>query len=171
MSAPPPSDQPAPDPGYGPVPPAGGQQPAPGYAPPAPKQPRPRGKPAVGIIAFAAAVVGVIGGAVLVGISSWMLGDVTGQYAPPSGQMDPDNVAIPQEVLEGTMVPAFVMGAAGWIVYGLLGLWGLIQGIVAAVTNRGRAWGITAIVVAACGWVVLLILGGVLLTAAAGQHL
>jgi hypothetical protein len=49
----------------------------------------------------------------------------------------------------------------------ILGIWALVQGIVAAVTARGRATGIAAIVVAAVGPVVFYLVAVVALIAGA----
>ena len=53
-------------------------------------------------------------------------------------------------------VVAVVILVAAWIVHALIALWGLVQGIVATAVNRGRAWGIAAIVIASIGWMILL---------------
>jgi hypothetical protein len=50
----------------------------------------------------------------------------------------------------------------GWVLLGelafwagtILGIWAIVQGIVAIVKNRGRGWGIAAVVVAAIGPIV-----------------
>lgn len=42
-----------------------------------------------------------------------------------------------------------------WVVHAGLAVWGLVQGIVAAVTNRGRVVGGVAIGIAAAGWILL----------------
>ena len=50
----------------------------------------------------------------------------------------------------------------GWVLVGelafwagtILGIWAIVQGIIAIVKNRGRGWGIAAVVVAAIGPIV-----------------
>lgn len=62
--------------------------------------------------------------------------------------------------LDGNSVPtegqqvalnAALLTFAAFAVWGVLALWGLIQGIIAAVKNRGRGWAIAAIVIAVLG--------------------
>lgn len=126
--------------------------PAPAYEP---AEPQPKGPSTLGIIALAAAVVGVIVGAILVFIGGQQIGSLA-QY----GAMAPDGT---YQIDEGSLNAAGQQAAsvggllsfAGFAVYGLLGLWGFIQGIVAIVKKRGRGWGIAAIVVAVIGGGVL----------------
>ena len=49
----------------------------------------------------------------------------------------------------GLAAGALVVSA--FLVWGVLALWGFIQGIIAAVKYRGRGWGIAAIVLAVIG--------------------
>lgn len=56
----------------------------------------------------------------------------------------------------GRAVVAVVILVGAWLVHALIAVWGLVQGIVAAAVNRGRAWGIAAIVIASIGWMILL---------------
>jgi hypothetical protein len=51
-----------------------------------------------------------------------------------------------------------------------IGLWALVQGIVAAATERGRAYGVTAIVVAAAAPVFSVIAAVAALTASMPQR-
>ncbi|MDI9889877.1 hypothetical protein [Microbacterium sp. IEGM 1404] len=46
---------------------------------------------------------------------------------------------------------AGALSVAAFLVWGAFALWGLIQGIIAGVKNRGRGWGIAAIVLSVVG--------------------
>ncbi|WP_105565506.1 hypothetical protein [Microbacterium halophytorum] len=143
-------------PGY----PPGQGYPAAGYPAPYQKQPRPKGKPTLGIVAAIAAIVGVIAGCIIVGASASALGQYIGD-ATMNGMSDSyeyDEYA----TFDDTAFLPYLGGVfAGFAVYGILALWGLIQGIFATVLNRGRAWGITAIVVSVVGFVPVMITYGI----------
>lgn len=150
MSTPPPPGPQPGQPSYGATPPAGGPPagyPGSGYqAPGYPQQSggRPKGKPTLGIIAAAAAIVGTLIGTIITAIGGAAMGSsLSGMY-----DYDAYSGQIPDAALGG------ILGIfAGFAVYGILALWGLIQGIVATVLNRGRGWGIAAIVISVLGGV------------------
>ncbi|WP_205529097.1 hypothetical protein [Microbacterium halotolerans] len=127
------------------------QQQQPGYypAPPQPRPARPKGSPTLGIIAAVASVIAVIAGSVIVGVASTALAgyvsDAAGSDYSYTGFEDAE------------FLPYLFGIFAGFGVYGLFGMWGLIQGIVATVLNRGRGWGIAAIVISVVGIVPVMI--------------
>ncbi len=133
----------------------GAQQPQQGYpgqaAYPPPRTPRPKGPATLGVIAAIAAIVGTVAGAVIVGISGTMLGD----FISTESQKAMEDTSY---VLEDSSFVGYMMGIGlGFGLYGLLGLWGLIQGIIATVLNRGRGWGIAAIVISVLGVIPVII--------------
>jgi hypothetical protein len=148
----PPAYTPASDPGY--AAPA-----APGYAPPVSDNagPRPKGPATLGIVAFAVALLGAIAGSVLAYLGGVQLGSLV-QYAEVTG----GTTSLDSDTLPAAGQQAAVAGAglafAGFAVWGVLALWGFIQGIIATVKNRGRVWGILAIVVAVLGVVAVLVM-------------
>lgn len=112
-------------------------------------EPKPK-KKTVGIVAFVlgllALVLGVVGGYILgSAISSSGVVDQLTQNG--STTLTPDQMQ--NEVMSDPEVRSQLLG--GFAVIGIaavLGLWALVQGIIAAVTKRGRGWGIFAIVLA-----------------------
>ncbi|MGO1839067.1 MAG: hypothetical protein ACTH2J_00810 [Candidatus Microbacterium stercoravium] len=107
----------------------------------------------VGIVAFIASVSALILGAAGIWASGFALGRLV-RFTDY-----PDLVRETEAQLWDTLsraVVAVVILVAAWIVHALIALWGLIQGIVATAVNRGRGWGIAAIVIASIGWMILL---------------
>lgn len=144
-------------PGY---PPPGQGYPQPGYPAPYQKPPRPKGKPTLGIVAAVAAIVGVIAGCIIVGASAAALGQYIGDTAMTGMSDSTYEYDEFGEFGETGFLPYLGGIFAGFAVYGILALWGLIQGIFATVLNRGRAWGITAIVVSVVGFVPVMVTYG-----------
>ncbi len=165
-------------PGYV-LPPAYGQQPPLYQQPPAYQQPPVYGQPApgytqplygeqvsvpksrtLGLVAMIIAiVVFVVTLAVFID-----LGTLIGPYAVRSG----NSVTINQQ----TATPAisgFSLGLIATLFFGTaFGLWALVQGIVATAKNRGRAFGIIAIVVAVLAPLVSFMAFGFTITAMMG---
>jgi len=107
----------------------------------------------IGIVAFIASVSALLLGAA--GI--WAAGFALGRLVRITDY--PDLVQETEAQLWDTLsraVVAVVILVAAWIVHALVALWGLVQGIVATAANRGRGWGIAAIVIASIGWMILL---------------
>ncbi len=108
-------------------------------------------KKTLGVVAFVlgllSLVLGVVGGFVLGNaITSSGVIDSFRQSADGS---TPDPSQLQQQILNDPDAQAGLVGAFVLIgVAALLGLWALVQGIIAAVTKRGRGWGIFAIVLA-----------------------
>lgn len=111
-----------------------------------------RKKKTVGVVAFvlglASLVLGVVGG-YLMGTalaSSNVIGEIARNGSNGSVEQQ-------QQLQQQLMNDPAVMGqlGIGAVVAGIaaiLGLWALVQGIIAAVVNRGRGWGVFAIVLA-----------------------
>lgn len=112
-------------------------------------EPKPKKKKTVGIIAFVlgllALVLGVIGG--------YIMGSAISNSGALSDLLQNGSTTITPEMQNEIMSdPAvrsqFMGGIAVAGVAAVLGLWALVQGIIAAVTKRGRVWGIFAIILA-----------------------
>lgn len=148
-----------PTPGYGPAaipntpapayaPPAGYVRPAQGYGPYVPQQSAPpsSGGAGLGVIAFVLALVAAVGASIAGAVAAFNIGMGTGRgiaLQPTSTDFDWSILAPVREwVLFGEI--AFWVGT-------VLGTWALVQGIVATVKNRGRGWGIAAIIIAVIG--------------------
>ncbi|SDP03684.1 hypothetical protein SAMN04487848_3111 [Microbacterium sp. ru370.1] len=113
----------------------------------------------VGLIAFLAALAGVVVGSILAVIAGVQAGGLQ-QYAGFDGQADP--TTFPPDASQKA-IAASVLGIAAFAVYGVFALWGFIQGIVAAVRNRGRGWGFAAVAIAVLGGIVVIVafVGGI----------
>jgi hypothetical protein len=126
-------------------------------------------KKTLGVVAFGLGVVALVLGAV----GGWLFGNGIGasesfrELMRSGGSGTVDQQQMSQELMSD---PA-VMGAVGsaLVVAGIgfvIGLWALVQGIVAAATGRGRVWGILAIVLAVLAGVVFFIAYGASIAAA-----
>jgi hypothetical protein len=160
MSTTPPED--AGRPAYTPPPsasPEPGYAPSPGYAPPPPAaERRGKGPAGLGIVAFVAALAGAVIGSVLAYFAGLQLGPLAAYSDGTTTTIDPSDLT--PEVQQAAATGG-ILAAVAFIVMFVLALWGFIQGIVAAVRNRGRAWGIVAIVLAVIAWLPVVILLGV----------
>ncbi|GGH38230.1 hypothetical protein [Microbacterium album] len=132
-------------------------QPVPGYTPPAapyvpPRDPRyaaalqapePRRSAALGRIALLLALIATIGSSAALAIACGAIGAGVGDDLLSAVNPGPELL---------TPVRSWVLLAeiAGWAGTGL-GVWALVQGIVATVQRRGRGSAIAAIVVAGIG--------------------
>jgi hypothetical protein len=105
-------------------------------------------KKTVGVIAFvvglAAVVVGIIGG-VLLGHEFGASDSFREAMRQGSTSSDPSQYP---DLMRSS---SFLAGIALFYVGTALGLWAVIQGVVAIATRRGRAWGVVAIVLAVVG--------------------
>ncbi|MBT1583001.1 phage holin family protein [Curtobacterium flaccumfaciens] len=113
-------------------------------------EPKPKKKKkTVGIIAFVlgllSLVLGVIGGYIM-GSAISNSGALNDLLQNGSTTLTPE---MQNDIMNDPAVRSqFVGGIAVAGVAAVLGLWALVQGIIAAVTKRGRAWGIFAIILA-----------------------
>ena len=105
-------------------------------------------KKTLGVVAFvlgiASLVIGVIGGYVMG--SALGNSDALGRLS--SGGADQQELQR-QLMSDPAVVSQIGMGAIIAGIAAILGLWALVQGIIAVATKRGRGWGIFAIVLAA----------------------
>ncbi len=112
------------------------------------------------VVAFAVALAAIIIGSILAFIGGMQSGALV-QYATtgPDGtpQIDPSNLSAGEQQAAAT---AGLLTVAGFLVFGVLGLWGFIQGIIATAKNRGRGFGIAALVLAVLGGVVVAVVFG-----------
>lgn len=162
------------------APPAGTNYPAPSsstpagsYAPPPvdDRGRKPKGPSGLGLVAFIAALAGAVIGAILAFMAGSQFGNLA-QYAEvqPDGSWSLDANTVPAEGQQ-VAVNAALLTFAAFAVWGILALWGLIQGIVAAVRNRGRGWGIAAIVIAVLGVGAVATFYGIGVAAGVAPHL
>ena len=144
------------------VPPGGAYAPPPGYAPPAGYAAAPitasapvygaapaRRSSVRGVVALALALVATVGASLVAAIASYRIGLGAGRQIT-AGALDSDfdwSILTPVRdwVLLGEV--SFWVGTA-------LGVWALVQGVVAIVSARGRGAGIAAVIVAAQGPIV-----------------
>jgi divalent metal cation (Fe/Co/Zn/Cd) transporter len=120
-----------------------------GYAAPA-SPTRSQGSNRLGLIAFIASLLAVVIGSIL----AFFGGIQSGSLAQFAGAIDSNgNVesgALPAAANQIALA-AGALSVAAFLVWGAFALWGLIQGIIAGVKNRGRGWGIAAIVLSVVG--------------------
>ncbi|WP_200947527.1 hypothetical protein [Microbacterium sp. Root166] len=121
---------------------------APSYAPLFVAAP-PAGGRALGVVALILALLAVVGAAIAAAVAGFNAGLGTG-----------DRMAMMP--LEADFDLSYLSPVRGWVLLGeiafwigtVLGVWAIVQGIIAAVKRRGRGAGIAAIVVAAVGPIV-----------------
>ena len=109
----------------------------------------PRSGGPLGLVAFIGALVIVVAATITAAIAGYPLGQAAGHAfaAAPVGEgVDPTWLS-PLQGWIAVVEIAFWAGTIG-------GMWALIQGLIAAATNRGRSFGIAAAVVAVAGPVV-----------------
>ena len=131
------------------APPAGYAPPAQGYGPYVPLPPPGRVRRAgagLGIAALVMAVLAAVGATVLGSIAGYGIGLGTGR----SIALQPMDIDFDWSIL--TPVRDWVLlGEVAFWVGTALGTWALVQGIIAIVKDRGRGWGIAAVIVAVLG--------------------
>lgn len=111
---------------------------------------RPQGSNRLGLIAFVASLLAVVIGSILAlfgGIQSGSLAQFA-SAVDTSGNVDA--AALPAAANQIALA-AGALSVAAFLVWGAFALWGLIQGIIAAVKNRGRGWAIAAIILSVIG--------------------
>lgn len=151
-SGPTPPAPPAPPYGAPPVPPYGAAQAAPYVAPyAAPVHPQygaalsapaPRRSPALGIIAVVVAGIAALT-PIAAAIAAFQIGIGAGKEIALRPSPDAWDVTILSPVREWVLV-----GEVSFWLGTVLGLWALVQGIVAIVSRRGRIAGVVAVVLA-----------------------
>jgi hypothetical protein len=120
-------------------------------------RPRPKGPRRLGLIAFVVTVAGVLVGSALQFWAGYHLGSIA--------QFDVVRASIEaQKAIDLSTLPAAgtrivgevnTIAIIGSIAYYASAIWGLVQGIVAIVRRRGRAWGVAAIFVVVIGYFVV----------------
>ena len=121
------------------------------YAAPAPAATaRPKGSNRLGLIAFVVSLVAIVIGSLLAALGGIQSGSLA-QFADYSGGTATIDPGMLPESANQTAIAAGVLTVSAFLAWGVLALWGFIQGIVAAVKNRGRGWGIAAIILSVIG--------------------
>ncbi|WJL96014.1 hypothetical protein QSU92_02045 [Microbacterium sp. ET2] len=142
----------------------GGYAPPPGYAPPAgylppagpahgagwaPSQPKPARGVALGLTAFLLALGAAVLAPAAGGIGGYFIGAGTGERLM-AGTLGTDfDWSLLSPVRDWVL-----LAEIGFWAGTVLGLWAIVQGIIAIARRAGRGWGIAAVVVAALGPVV-----------------
>ncbi|GAA4352186.1 hypothetical protein [Microbacterium rhizosphaerae] len=161
--APPPAPQPVPMPYPNTRQPVYGQPPADAYgrpfaapytAPPAPgyrpRQPRPAGSRTLGAVAFILSLLAAVVAPIVASFAGWGIGAGVGaQQLSALSETNASTSAMLAALtpVRGEVLVAEIAFWAGMI----LGIWAIVQGIVAIATRRGRGFGIAAVIVAAIG--------------------
>lgn len=130
------------------APPHGYALPPQGYGPfaPPPQPPRPAGGSGVGVVAFALAVTAALGATILGAVAGYRIGLGTGRGIV----LNPAGVDFDWSILTPVRESVLLGEIAFWAGT-MLGIWALVQGTVAIIRNRGRGWGIAAVVIAVIG--------------------
>lgn len=161
MSQPPPQP-----PAYPPPPQWGGYTPPPpgGYAPPAfaapyapmtpvgaaPLLPGPRRSPVLGVVALVLSIVAAVGATLLSAIAGFAAAEGAMRHAVGISPEGLEHFR-PEELLSllSPVRDLVLWAELGFWAGTVLGIWAIVQGIVAIVTRRGRGAGIAAVVIAA----------------------
>ena len=115
------------------------------YTPPPPPAPASEGS-GLGVVAMVLAVIAVLGATVIGSIAAYNIGLGTGREIA----LRPMDIDFDWSVL--TPVRDWVLlGEIAFWGGTVLGIWAIVQGIIAIVKNRGRGWAIAAVVVAVIG--------------------
>lgn len=134
--------------------------------------PRLKGRRTLGIVAFVASCAAAVVGTVIQFVAGFVLGGIA-QYVDVASlvevgkQIDPATLPDAAKQIVSTANAISVIAFLAWLG---LALWAIIQGIAAIVKRRGRAWGVTALVVVAVGYFVVQIAYTVGLTAGVAPY-
>lgn len=129
---------------------------APGYtpgalAPPAPPAPNEQRK-TLGVVALVLAVVATIGASILSATTGAIAAFEAARRAFETSPLGLEEFSTDQLLAFLSPVRELVLWAEiGFWAGTILGIWALVQGIIAIVTRRGRGLGIAAVVIAALG--------------------
>ncbi|MFJ3384941.1 MULTISPECIES: DUF4064 domain-containing protein [unclassified Curtobacterium] len=134
---------------YGQSQPSYAAAPAPSGAPAWQSHDEPRAKKkTVGVIAFAASIVALIAGIV----GGYLLGTALGasgalrDIIDSGGTSSADQQQLQDSLMNGANAGQLAAGSVFMWIGTLFGLWGIVQGIVAIATKRGRGWGVFALI-------------------------
>ena len=136
---------------HGYAPPQGYAPPPQGYGPYTPPRPSalPSGGSGLGVVALVLAVLAAVGASIVGSYAGYSIGLGTAREV----MIDSTDFDFDWSIL--TPVRGWVLlGELAFWAGTILGIWAIVQGIVAIVKNRGRGWGIAAVVVAAIGPIV-----------------
>jgi hypothetical protein len=98
----------------------------------------------LGVVAFVAGLVVMVGSPILSIVTGSLLGHILPAGAGfAAGFAAGSNSSNPEGAITGLLILVQLLFGSG------LGIWALVQGIVAVRLRRGRSWGIVAIVLAA----------------------
>lgn len=120
----------------------------------------PQRKKTLGVVAFAASVValvlGVVGGVLLGNLLASVPGfsDLAQSGDTTGAQQEFTQRLLDDPSARGALVGVSLASGVG----SLFGLWAIVQGIIAAVRRAGRAWGVTAIILAVVAPIVLVVI-------------
>jgi hypothetical protein len=128
-----------------------------------PRQPTPAGPSALGAVAFILSLLAAVGAPIVVSFAAWGIGTGLGSQEFTTLTENSPSTSVLLAALtpvRGQVLAAEIAFWAGTI----LGIWAIIQGIVAIAKRRGRGFGIAAIVVAVIGpfvffWLAVIFLG------------
>jgi hypothetical protein len=134
---------------------------------------RPKGPRRLGVVAFILSVAAVIVAGVVQFIAGSTLGsiaqyDVVKAAIEAGGQIDPSTLPAAGKQIVANVNAISVTGS---VVYLVIGVWALIQGIVAIVRRRGRAWGVAAVCIVVVGFFLVQIAYNAGLTLGAAPYL
>lgn len=140
-----------------PVPPAPAFSPPPGYAPPAgygapsapgwaPAPARATRRSTLGVVAFVLSLLASVVASAIAAVAAYPIGAGAGEQLT-SGALGP---RFDWSILSPVRDWVLVLEVAFWAGT-VLGIWALVQGIVAIARRAGRGWGIAAVVCAAVG--------------------
>jgi len=119
-------------------------------APYRPRQPRPAGPPTLGAVAFILSLLAAVAAPIAASFAGWGIGAGIGaQQLTDLSEANASTSAMLAALtpVRGQVLVAEIAFWAGTI----LGIWAIVQGIVAITRHRGRGFGIAAIIVAAVG--------------------
>ncbi|KTR99643.1 hypothetical protein [Microbacterium testaceum] len=140
---------------------------SPSYQPPTAAAAKPSNR--LGLIAFVVSLAAIVIGSILAFIGGMQSGALV-QYATTGANGTQIDAATLPESAQQAAAVAGLLAVAGFLVFGALGLWGFIQGIIAAVKNRGRGYGIAALILAVLGGIVVAVVFGIGATAGAAPY-
>lgn len=119
--------------------------------------PKLKGPRTLGVVAVIVASVALLAGSILQYLAGVQLGGI-GQYVDVALLVEEgkqiDASTLP-EAAKRIVNTANTVSVIAFIVWVLLVLWAIIQGIAAIVKRRGRAWGVAALIVVSVGYFVV----------------
>lgn len=127
--------------------PAGAYQvPAGGYAPAAIAEPRPKGSPALGLIALALSLVAAVACTIIIGVTGWNIGYRLPGLSVGATVQDLESLSMLSPVRDEVLWAELSL----WV-GSVTGIAAIVLGIIATVRRHGRGAAIAALVVAAVG--------------------